>query len=133
MTILFLIGRILYGGFFLYAGYNHFANQQALTTGTAAKGVPAPKVAVVGTGVLLIVGGLSILLGVWVRLGAVLLLIFLVGVTYKMHAFWADTDPAARRANRTHFQKNVALAGAALMILAMHQPWVYSLAPRIAL
>jgi putative oxidoreductase len=133
MPVLFLIGRILYGGFLLYSGYNHFANLTTMSTYTASKGVPAARVAVGGTGALLILGGLSILLGVWVQLGVLLVLIFFAGVTYKMHAFWADTDPMTKRNNRTNFLKNVALAGAALMFLAIPQPWALSLGVRIAM
>jgi putative oxidoreductase len=133
MDVLFLIGRILYGGFFIYSGYNHFANLKPMSTRVGSMGVPAPMLAVGGTGVLLLLGGLSILLGVWVKIGVLLLLVFFAGVTPKMHAFWADTDPAVARNNRTHFLKNTALAGAALMLLLVQQPWPYSLGVRIAM
>ncbi|HKI97055.1 MAG TPA: DoxX family membrane protein [bacterium] len=133
MQILFLVGRILYGGFMIHAGYNHFRHLNRMSGYVAAKGVPAPKLAVGGTGVLLLLGGLSILLGVAVPIGVLLLVVFLAGTTPTMHAFWADADPMVARNNRTHFLKNLALLGAALAFLAVQQPWAYSLGIRIAL
>jgi len=128
MDALFLLGRLIYGGLMIWFGLNHFRRLAAYTTGAGAKGVPAPRYAVLGTGLLLIGGGLSILLGLWVRVGVALLLVFFVGVTFKMHAFWADSDPAVKRNNMNHFLKNSAMAGAALMFLAIPLPWPLSIA-----
>src|SRR2546422_943049 len=64
MQYLFLAGRVLYGGFFLLAGIDHFRHVQMMTPYAAAKGIPAPRLAVLGSGSLIILGGLSVLLGV---------------------------------------------------------------------
>ncbi|HET7101009.1 MAG TPA: DoxX family protein [Terriglobia bacterium] len=123
MYIAFLIGRIIFGGFFISTGINHFKNVGSMAGYARAKGTPAPEAAVVGTGVLLVLGGLSMLLGAYPLIGIILLLIFLVGVSFQMHAFWKVADPQARAADQINFMKNLALIGALLMFLAIPVPW----------
>lgn len=126
-ALLVLIGRILYGGYFIMSGYNHFAHSGMLTGYAASKGVPNPKAAVLFTGLLLFLGGLGVLFGVFVNLAVVALVLFLVLTTFIMHRFWKITDPTMRMGEMINFKKNLALTGAALMFLAIPQPWLYSL------
>lgn len=84
----------------------------------ASEGVPAAKVMLAGAIVFLLAGSLSIILGYRARCGATLLLIFLILATYFFHDFWAFEDPAARQEQMIGFMKNMALAGAMLMIIA---------------
>jgi uncharacterized membrane protein YphA (DoxX/SURF4 family) len=116
LDILFLLGRIILGGYFVYAGVNHFMQLGAMTQYSQFKRVPAPKVAVIVSGLMLIAGGLSILLGYQVVIGAWLLIVFLVPTTIMMHDFWTESDPMARGNQKAHFLKVIALAGAALII-----------------
>jgi uncharacterized membrane protein YphA (DoxX/SURF4 family) len=92
-----------------------------------AKGVPRARLAVQGSGSLLILGGLSVLLGFHPAWGVVLLTLFLVPISVLVHNYWAATDPGSRLADLTHFKKNVALLGAAWMLLLIPQPWPLSL------
>ena len=126
MQYLFLAGRILYGGFFALAGLDHFRHVAMMTPYTAAKGVPAPKLAVLASGMLLIVAGLSILLGYRPTWGVVLLTMFLLPVSLLMHNFWTATNPQARQIDQVMFKKNIALLGAAWMFLLVPQPWPLS-------
>lgn len=120
MDIAFLIGRILLGGYFIYSGYNHFANLEGMTGYAKSKNVPNPKAGVILTGLMLIVGGASILLGVQMILGMILLVVFLLGVTFMMHAYWKIAEPmGARTAEQINFSKNLALVGALLMMIGM--------------
>ena len=90
--------------------------------------MPAPKLAVAGTGLLLLLGGLSVVLGAWPQWGLWLIVVFLAGVTPQIHNFWTVGDGMQRMGELTHFMKNVALLGAALALLklAETQPWPYS-------
>jgi uncharacterized membrane protein YphA (DoxX/SURF4 family) len=74
--------------------------------------------AVLGGGVLLLAGSLSMLFGVWADLGTLLLVVFLVPTAVMMHGFWNESDPQARMNEMTQFSKDLALAGAALMLFA---------------
>ena len=119
----FLLGRLIFGGFFLYNGINHFKQRKAMAQYAAAKGVPAAEVAVVGTGVALAVGGASILLGVKPKLGTLAILGFLGGVSPVMHDFWKHEDAQQRQQEMINFMKNLAMAGAALTLLGVEEPW----------
>lgn len=121
-----LIGRLLYGGFFVYNAFNHFLRHSGMTAYAASKGIPLAGVMVLVTGFLLLAGGLSILLGYRPRLGAWLLVLFLVPTAVLMHNFWAVADPAAAQLEQTQFLKDMALAGAALMLTAVPR-WPFSL------
>jgi len=84
-----------------------------------SRGVPAARTAVLGGGVLLLLGGLSVLLGVWPDLGALLLAVFLIPTALLMHGFWKETDPQAKQMEQIQFSKDLALAGASLMLLGL--------------
>lgn len=128
----FLLGRLLFGGYFLYSAFSHFTHVGVISQYVAAKGVPLAALAVIGTGVLLAVGGLTMLLGVYTRIGIAALVLFLVPVTLIMHAFWAVDGPA-RMAEMANFTKNIGLLGGVLMMLAIPEPWPFSLGQRIHL
>ena len=127
MQYLFLAGRVLYGGFFLLAGIDHFRRVAMMTPYAAAKGIPAPRLAVLGSGLLIVLGGLSVLLGARPTWGVLLLTLFLVPTSFLMHNYWAATDPSARQMDMTNFKKNIALLGAGWMLLLIPQPWPLSL------
>jgi len=129
----FLVGRILVGCYYLMSAFHHFTQVHPLARHAAAHGVPAPEVAVLGAGVLLLVAGLSFLLGVFPRVGVAAVVVFLVPVTLVMHAFWADRDPMQRMNDFINFTKNWALLGSSLMFLAVPRPWPYSLERRLRL
>jgi putative oxidoreductase len=130
MSDLFLFGRMLLGGFFTYYGVNHFLNLAAMTQYTAAKGVPFPELAVLVSGTLILVGGLSVLLGLWPQIGAASLGLFLIVVTPVMHNFWDISDPGQRMVELGNFMKNIALLGGVLLMMGVPRPWPYSLERR---
>lgn len=123
----FVLGRILYGGFFVIGGLNHFRHLSMMSGFVASKGLPAPKALVALSGVLIIVGGLSVIVGYHVWIGLPCIMLFLVPVTLLMHNYWVETDMMQRINQRVNFQKNVALLGAALMMLMISKPWPLSL------
>jgi putative oxidoreductase len=120
MDVVALIGRILFALLFLGSAYGHLTQSAAMAGYAASRGVPQPKLAVLASGVLILVGGLLVLLGLWMDLGALLLVIFLVPTAVLMHPFWKETDPMAKQNEMISFQKDIALAGAALIILALY-------------
>ena len=119
----FVLGRILYGGLFVLGGINHFQNLGMMSGYAASKGVPAAKPGVIVSGMLILIGGLLVILGWHVRIGLVFIMAFLVPVTLLMHNYWIETDMMGRINQRVNFQKNVALFGAALMMLMIPRPW----------
>ena len=59
MELLFVLGRIFFGGFFVISGIRHFQHLQMMASFTGQKGMPAPKLAVIVSGLLILLGGLS--------------------------------------------------------------------------
>jgi putative oxidoreductase len=109
-----LLGRILYSVIFILSGPNHF---KAQTIGyAAAQGVPLASIMVPLSGIIALLGGLSIALGYRAKLGAWLIVLFLIPVTLVMHRFWGLSDPQAAGLQLAMFMKNVSMLGAALII-----------------
>ena len=126
MKIPFLIGRLVFGGFFLYNGIHHLKERKSLTGYAQSKNVPMAEVAVTATGIAMIAGGTSILLGIKPKLGAAAIATFLGGVSPVMHDFWRIEDPAQRMNETINFTKNLALFGSALALLGVDEPWPIS-------
>ncbi len=109
------LGRILYSLIFLMSGLTVHLSAQGVHY-AEANGVPVASILVPVSGLLAILGALSIIVGYRAKLGAWLLVLFLVPVTFMMHAFWAVTDPMQQQVQMSMFLKNLALLGGALLI-----------------
>jgi putative oxidoreductase len=113
-SFIVLAGRVLFSVIFIMSGFMHFSQQEI---GYAAHtGVPMAGLLVPASGVLALVGGLSILFGYRAKVGARLLVLFLVPVTLMMHNFWAVKDPMVAQMQMAMFMKNVSMLGGALLI-----------------
>ncbi|MFC8528621.1 DoxX family protein [Nocardia sp. NPDC057227] len=124
MDVVVLIGRILFALLFLGSAAGHLTQADGMAGYAASRGIPAPKLAVLGSGVLILVGALSVLLGVWADLGSLLLVLFLLPTAVLMHPFWKETDAETKQLELIGFNKDVALGGAALALFAFfaHTP-----------
>ena len=113
-AVLVPMGRALLAAIFLTAGWSHF-NPSTIAYAQSA-GVPFAALLVPASGVLAFLGGMSVLLGWRARLGAALLVAFLVPVTLSMHAFWLVKDPMMAQMQYAMFMKNLGLLGGALLV-----------------
>ena len=127
MIVAFLIGRIIVGLYYISSGIRHFTHLKMMAGYAASKGVPIANIAVPASGSLLVIGGLSILLGFYPLIGVAAILLFLLPTSFIMHNFWAVPDPMQKMNDMINFTKNWALMGYTLMILAVPQPWAYRL------
>lgn len=127
MKTVFFLGRLIFGGFFLYNGLHHFQEKKALAQYAAAKNVPMPDIAVTASGAMLMLGGASILLGVKPKIGALAIAGFLAGVSPIIHDFWRTEDSQQRQNEMAHFMKNMAMLGGVMALMAMEEPWPVSL------
>jgi putative oxidoreductase len=117
--IVSVVGRVLLCTiFFMAAVGNKIPNFQAIAGYMAKEGVPAPQIMLAGAIVFLIAGSLSVILGYKARIGAALLLVFLVLATYYFHDFWTLSDPQAQQEQTIQFMKNLGLMGAMLLVIA---------------
>ena len=108
------------------SGYNHFKNLGMLTGYAKSKGVPMPREAVLLTGLMMVLGGLGILLWVYLKFAIFLLGVFLLVTTFTMHQYWKVTDPTQKMGEMVNFNKNMALLGALLLLFSIPLPWSVS-------
>jgi putative oxidoreductase len=124
-----LAARVLLSQIFLLASVNHLLHWGSIVQSMTDKGMSLESVfgrmggvfvnfLHVGAVAFLIVGGLSVLLGIRARFGAVLLILFLIPVTLTFHDYWHYAPGTERIAQMTNFMKNMGLAGGLLMVLA---------------
>ena len=115
MDVLFLIGRILFGMLFVSSGLTAHMGRQGVEYARMYK-APAPELLVPASGAAIVIGGLLVTLGIWADLGALILGAFVAAIAPIMHAFWKEEDAQTRAIQQSQFMKNVALAGAALIL-----------------
>jgi uncharacterized membrane protein YphA (DoxX/SURF4 family) len=100
---------VLLGIFFLINGINHFYNTNLLKEYAEKSGLLSPKLMVQLSGLLLVVGGLSMITGFFMFYGIIGLSIFLVVASFTIHKFWAFKEKNERLNETMHFTKNIAI------------------------
>jgi putative oxidoreductase len=109
-----LVGRVLFAALFIAASPRHFSPEGIHHA--SELGTPYAQLLVPLSGLMALVGGLSVAFGYRARLGAWMLVAFLIPVTLIMHGFWQVHDPAQHQIQASMFSKNLALIGAALFV-----------------
>jgi putative oxidoreductase len=116
----FWLGRLLFSLVLFDNAYRHLvSNTEGSAQYAAYKGVPNAKTVVQVTGVLMALGGLAVVLGIWMDLAGVLIAALVVIYAVKMHDFWTVTDPQTQAIERAQFMKNISIAGGGLMLAAL--------------
>jgi len=123
MKAAFVLGRLIFGGFFLYNGIHHFQERKSMAQYVESKNIAMPDLAVTATGVALTIGGASIVLGVKPKLGTAAIAGFLLAVSPAVHDFWNHEDTEQRTNEMINFTKNMALLGGALALMGVEEPW----------
>ncbi len=111
-----LLGRIALALIFILSGLGKIFDFTGTTEYMADHGMPAASILLVGAIVFEIAGGLSVLLGFKARLGAVLLLVFLVPASLIFHNFWA-IEGDGQEIQMIMFMKNLSIGGGLLFLL----------------
>lgn len=114
-----LAGRALFVLVFAMSAIGHLTQSAGMAGYAQSKGVPFARASVIVTGVMLLVGTLGVLLGVYIDLAFAILVLFLIPTAFIMHNYWTITDPQARQMDQVQFNKDVSLAGAALILFAL--------------
>lgn len=119
MDLLLIIGRALFALLWVGAGFAHFKNLDAMTGYATYKKVPAAKLAVLGSGLTFLVGGILILLGAWIDLAAALIAVTVILAAVLFHQFWRESDAETRMQEQMAFNKDLSLGGAAIILFAL--------------
>jgi len=112
-----VFGRILLSLLFILSALSKIGGWNELVQQMTAKGIPLAPAFLAAALFIELVGGLSLLFGFYPRLGAWLLILFLVPTTLIMHNFWAYTG-AEQQLQLVNFLKNLAIIGGLLLVPA---------------
>lgn len=126
MTIVFLLAQVAVGVYFIMSGVSHFTKTEMVAGYASMRGLPVPKLGTIVSGAVLALGGLGVLLGVFVDIALWALALFLVAAAFGIHHFWKDQDPMQKMGERVNFMKNLALAASLLLLLGTGN-WVIQL------
>jgi putative oxidoreductase len=110
-------GRVLISAIFIASGFHKLTAWQETVGQMEKHGVPAASWLIIVAVVFELAGGLGVLLGCWTRLCAMLLILFLLPVTYYFHDFWTLSG-AEQQQQMIHFMKNSAILGGILYVWA---------------
>ncbi len=119
MDLLLIVGRILFAGLWIGAGFAHFKNLEAMTGYAKYKKLPAAKLGVIGSGLTFLVGGILIAIGTWVDLAALLIAVTVILAAVIFHQYWRESDENTKMQEMMAFNKDMALGGAALILFAL--------------
>ena len=129
-----LVFRVLFSTIFVALGFEHLFSD-ALLQALMPKWASPARLVSVACGAVLLIGGLSIMLGYKIRLGATMLLVFLVIVTCVVHGPGLIDSPTGLPNDwkwlwtvyqRSNFVKNICLLGVCVHLI-IHQPGRFSL------
>jgi uncharacterized membrane protein YphA (DoxX/SURF4 family) len=127
VDVVFIIGRLIFGGYWVLSGLNHFTNMKMMADFTRQRGVPFPvELSVAVTGLMMLLGGLTIILGVYTYIGMALIILFLLSAMIFIHKFWEMSDPMARMMEMILFMGNVAYIGVLLMLYTLGDTWPFN-------
>jgi uncharacterized membrane protein YphA (DoxX/SURF4 family) len=118
MDVVVLLARVLFAAIFIASGIGHLTATAAMTGYAQYKGVPAAKLSVIVSGLLMVVGALSIVLGVWGDLGSLLLAVAILPIPFLMHRFWKE-EGEAKMNEQVQFNKTLSLVGGAVALFAL--------------
>ena len=119
MDTLVTAGRVLYGGVMIFSGINNYRHLKIMAELTKSKGMPLPTLCVVIASAICILGGISILVNYQIKIGVLLVWVFLLPATVIIHNFWTVEDPMEKGNEMGHFLKNLLILAGALIFLAL--------------
>ena len=115
-SLFMLIGRVMLALVFVFAGLSKLMDPDATIAYMESSGIENISLLMYSAAVIELLGGLLLIFGYKTRVGASLLMVFLVGVTCMMHNFWAF-EGAAQKEEMIHFFMNVSIFGGLLYVL----------------
>jgi putative oxidoreductase len=115
-----LIGRILFGAYFVLTGSGfHVTKSKMAEEYARSMRFPIPSIAGWPTGLWMTAGGLSIGLGIWPDVGSLMIAVFAIVAAAWFHRFWEAGDPMQRQIQQAYFGRNVIIVGGCLVMFAV--------------
>lgn len=117
-NLLMFFGRICLGIIFLWSAFDKLINFNFYTDFITSHMLPRPELYLLGAILVEVFGGLSLLFGYWTRLGAAVLLIYMIPTTLIFHDFWLIREATEKHLQTILFLKNLAIFGGLLYVLS---------------
>lgn len=112
-----LLGRILLSGIFLMSGIHKITAWDSTVTSMQNEGMTNVPILLGAATFAELAGGLSLLLGLWGRIGAFGLFVFLIPTTLIFHDFWTY-EGQQQMQQMQHLMKNLTIMGGLLIVTA---------------
>jgi putative oxidoreductase len=116
-ALLLVLGRVLLGGFYVYAGVHHFFIMPPLTAMISARGIPFARIVLILGSLFQIVAGALFILNIFTVAAALGLIVFTIAASIMLLNFW-DMDEPMRQTAKTAWQTNTAIVGGLLIAAA---------------
>lgn len=123
-----LVGRLLFGAFFVNSAIFHIRSAAMATGYAKSMRFPLPLLAAWPSGVWLVAGSVSIALGIWADLGALMIGLFVVLAAAWFHRYWEIEDQEQRRTQKGNLLRNATFLGTALALFAFFATFGHDLA-----
>ena len=118
MEALLVLGKIFFAILFVDAGISHFRFKDQNVAYTRMKGIPLPELAVVSSGLVLVLAPIFFIMDLFVVQSLSLLAIFLATTCIFFHRYWKEINQQSRNLEKQAFQKNLALLGLVLVVIS---------------
>ena len=116
---LVLAGRILFSMFFARSASGHIRRRKQMVGYAGSARFPLPYLAGWPSGAWLGVAALSVALGIWPDIGALMVGAFVIPAAWYFHRFWTIEDPDQEQAQSASFYRNVEILGASLVMFGL--------------
>lgn len=114
-----LLSRIMLAFIFVWAGLGKFLAWESSAAFMAAKGMSSIPLLLGAAALIELVAGIMLILGLRTRFAALILILFLLPVTFIFHDFWNLVDDRERIEQLIHFLSNVAIMGGLLSLVTV--------------
>lgn len=112
-----MIGLLLIGGVFVFAGIDHFVRFKQTIALLAEQGLPLPGLTLAAGSAVEVVAGLCLAAGFYQPYAALVLVVFTIAASFMLLNFWRYSGEQ-RQGLRSAFIINVAVIGGLLVAAA---------------
>ena len=120
VDVVVLVGRVLFALIAVGSAFGgHFMATDSTAGYAESRGVKNPRAMVLVSGVLLAAAAVSLMVGIYADLGALLFGSFTLLTAFTIHHFWTDEDEMTKQMEMTNFMKNLSITGGALLAFAL--------------
>lgn len=111
-----LIGRIVFAIQFLSGAMTHFRMPEQMVGYARAMKAPAPALGGIPAAIWLLAASISLILGIWPDLGALMVALWGIPTAFYIHGWWRYDDPQQQQTQQIIFFRNVAFVGAGIAL-----------------